>query len=282
MNDIIREIRNLQDEEIEQWIENRTNLLESTAEETRSEISLNSFTFRRKRGEKENTEVHGYIPSTTRLKKMSYDIGAFVLDDKSFYKMIVDSIKSSSESNLENGPYVMFLIQQNINEYFGNDGDAEKRKALYEQAEENDGKPLSINAFYKNNVAMCAERAAMGQNILAFLGFDPMMIYGYLSSNHGISNESHAYNCIIRNEQSVIVDFSNPILCNGEIHRAANFLIDNNSLEEFKKGNGMVEVNHKDYATIMDGTIAEISTKLVYSSETINPNHFNSSTDNNQ
>ena len=82
---IIQQILDLKENEVEQYIEQRLDELENTAIEDRDIISSISYTLRRARGEKENTEVVGYIPSRTKLQKMQYDIASFKVDDKSFY-----------------------------------------------------------------------------------------------------------------------------------------------------------------------------------------------------
>ena len=72
--DIITEILNIDGDDIESWIKQRIDLLEKTAIEDREEISTGSYELRRARGEKENTEVQGYIQSKTRLKKMQHQL----------------------------------------------------------------------------------------------------------------------------------------------------------------------------------------------------------------
>ena len=67
----------------------------------------------------ENTEVHGFIPSKTRIKKNMFDIASFKMDDKSFYEKIVNYIINADEKLATNNNYVMHLIQHTLINYFG-------------------------------------------------------------------------------------------------------------------------------------------------------------------
>ena len=131
----------------------------------------------------------------------------------------------------------------------------------------------SISDFKRNGTAMCLERSAVGQNILAFLGYDPMLIYGYMSSSKGLTNEHHAYNCIIRDGKAILIDFTNPLCKDGKYYRPASFPIDREHLETFKKGKAQVEVQHKDLYT-QDGEVKEDVISLVYGSKEIDPKYF--------
>lgn len=277
---IISLIRSLEETEIDDWIERRLDILEDTAEEDRPQISLNSFILRRARGEKENTEIHGFIPSTTILKKMAFDLNGFTLDDRSYYRDIVDYIRNADEKTAFNNNYIMNVIQHKIVQYLGISGNEAKRNKLYDSSvnlgdgeSELDDKSLSIRDFKNNGTAMCVERSAMAQNILAFLGYDPMLIMGYMSTDRGVSNEAHAYNCIIRNGKAMLVDFTNPIYKDGRFFKAATFPMNGEKLEDFKKGLGKTEVTHKDLKTL-DGQIIEIPTNIVYASEEIDSKYY--------
>lgn len=276
--DIIAQIINMDSKEINSWIVNRISLLERTAIEDREEISSMSYTLRRARGEKENTEVQGFIPSKTQLKKMQFDLASFRMDDTSFYKSVIDYIKKAKpESLMRNGKinnnYIMDIVQCSIINYLGLHSSENRRNALYNSRAGIDDEPLSISDFKQNGTAICVEKSAMAQNILAFLGYNPMMIFGYLSNEKEITNEGHAYNCIIRKGKAMLIDFTNPIMKDGEYFKPAMFAIDSDKLEDFKKGKAQIEVTHKDLHTKGD-QIEEEPIQLVYSSETIDEKYF--------
>ena len=276
--DIIAQIINMDNAEIDSWIVDRVELLERTTIEDRDEISSTSYTLRRARGEKENTEVQGFIPSKTQLRKMQFDLASFRMDDTSFYKSVIDYIKKAKPQSIMrdgkiNNNYIMNIIQCSIINYLGLHSSESRRNALYNSRADIDDEPLSISDFKQNGTAMCVEKSAMAQNILAFLGYNPMMIFGYLSNEKGITNEGHAYNCIIRNGKAMLIDFTNPIMKDDAYYKPAIFSIDNDKLEDFKKGKAQIEVTHKDLHTKGD-SIEEESIQLVYSSEAIDEKYF--------
>lgn len=277
---IIQQIIDLKEDEIEQYIEQRTEELEKTAIEDREQISTFSYKLRRMKGEKENTEVVGYIPSKTKISKMQFDVSSFRIDDNSFYRTIIDYIKAYDPNNIKRGDkvnnnYIMDMIQCTIINYFGMRGNESARNALYDSKDdvENDNNALSISDFKGNNTAMCAERSAVAQNILSFLGYNPIMIMGYLSSKKGIVNEGHAFNCIIRNGKAILVDFTNPICKDGKYYSVAKYPIKEDDLQAFMKGKGQIEVQYKDLYT-ENGENKEEIIPAVYSSEEIDPKYF--------
>ena len=217
------------------------------------------------------------------MKKMQFDVVSFRMDDTSFYKTIVDYIKNTPADHITrdgkiNNNYIMDVVQCTILNYLGLHSSEARRNALYDsKIDLNDAllddTTLSIGDFKQKNAAMCVEKSAMAQNILAFLGYNPMMIFGYLSSEKGAINEGHSYNCIIRNGKAILADFTNPIMKDGKYYKPALFPVDYNTLEDFKKGKAQIEVTHKDLRTCGD-YIEEIPTKLVYSSEEINEKYF--------
>ena len=272
--EIIAQIQALKDEEINTWIEDRLTELENNTEENRKEISLLATQLRRMNNNFNNTEVHGFIPSTTRLKKMPVDMASVKIDDKSFYRTVVEYIKNSNEKYITNNNYIMNIIQCTIINYFGQSATHSKRNALYDSKSDiNSDLTLSISDFKRNETAMCVERGAMGQNLLAFLGYDPLLIYGFASNDKGIINEGHVYNCIIRNNKGMLVDFTNPTFKDGKYYRPSCYPINSEKLENFIKGKAQVEVEHKDYITIGD-EIQEDKTVYVYSSDQIDPKYF--------
>lgn len=277
---IIQQILDLKENEVEQYIEQRLDELENTAIEDRDTISSISYTLRRAKGEKENTEVVGYIPSKTRLQKMQYDIASFKVDDKSFYKTIIDYVKKVDNNRIKQGDkinhnYIMSAIQCTIIDYFGMRGNENRRNVLYNSKDdiENGDDTLSIKDFKRNNTAMCLERSAVAQNMLAFLGYNPMMIMGFLSNKKGIVNEGHAFNCIIRNGKGMLVDFTNPICKDGQYYRVAQYPIKEETLQEFMKGKGKIDVQYKNLYT-ENGEVKEEIIPAVYSSEEIEPKYF--------
>ncbi len=277
---IIQQIIDLKDEEIEEFIEHRTAELEKTATEDREQLSPFSIMMSRNAGVRANPEVIGYIPEKVHIAKRATDISSFILDDKSFYKTIITYIKGANPNSIKvedrvNNNYIMLMVQRVIIDYFGLNATERAREALYDSKTdiENDNCTISISDFKKNNTGMCVERSAVAQNILSFLGYKPMMIYGFASNEKDGTNVGHAYNCIIRNNKGMLIDFSNPIYNNGKFSKPAMFPITQENLQQFMRGKGKVEVQHKDLYQ-ENGIEKEDITTWVYSSEEIDPKYF--------
>ena len=279
VKDIVSQIMMLKEDDVDSWIEDRLAFLEDNAIEDRKELSIFTVNAIRLKAEKANTEICGYIPSKTRIKKMMFDISAFKLDDKSIYKSLIDWFKKADEKYITNNSYIMDIIQCVIINYFGYHGYDKNRNALYDSKDSVDSDELSISDFKRNETAMCLERSAVGQNLLSFLGYDPMLIYGYLPSDKGKNSECHAYNCIILKEKAVLVDFTNPIYKDGAFYHTALYKVDGKQLSDFMKGKAQIEVKHKDYYT-KNGELVEDITRLVYASNEIESDYFDKSKDN--
>ena len=280
--EIIEEIFNLRDENVEEWLNKRIEILEQIATETRQK--LNPFASAVKRnGLKDditaNTEINGFLTKNVEISKDLFSTG-FVLDDTSFYKMIVQHIKNSDKNLIRNNTYIMHLIQRTINDYFGVTATQERRLRVYNSSisTDEDGfpidKPFSVEKFKQNNSALCSERSAVAQNILSFLGYDTSMIYGYVLSEHSGKNEAHVYNCIsLPNGNGVLIDFTNPIFRNGRYYRPSIHKVDSEKLKKFTRGNGEIEVSHKTIRTVNGKDEEELET-WVYGSSEIEKEYF--------
>lgn len=118
----------------------------------------------------------------------------------------------------------------------------ENRRKLYLDIERkyDEWEPYSISEYRNNDTALCAERAAIAQNMLAFLGADTYYIMGHLSKNDGFINMNHAYNVIVDKEygSGMIVDFTNPVLRQSlkERYVFKSNIINKNSIRDFLIG----------------------------------------------
>lgn len=277
---VIQQILDLNEDEIEEFIAKRIEELENNATEDREELSPFAIMRSRMAGVRENPEVMGYIPEKVHIAKSGMDISSFIIDDKSFYKTLVDYIKGAKPNSVKfgdkvNNNYVMNMIQCAIINYFGLSANERARNALYDSKMdiENDDCVLSISDFKKNQTGMCVERSAVAQNILAFLGYNPMMIYGYSSNERDGVNVGHAYTCILRNGKGMLIDFTNPIYKDGKYFKPAMFPINEETLKSFMQGKGKIEVQHKNLYKEDDAEKEDITT-WVYSSEEIDPKYF--------
>ena len=275
--EIIAQIRELKDDEIQKWIDERISYLEKNTEVKMPIISLERILFRRELNNTDITEVHGFIPSSTEVMRKGNDASGIKIDDKDIYGFIVDMIRRSNNNDITKNSYIMNVIQTVIVHYFGKKGIASNRNKMYiglnDFEDDKSLKSLSIKEFMGKETAMCTERSAVGQNLLAFLGYDPIMIYGDLSVKDSVVNEAHAFNCVIRGKTAMLVDFFHPVYKDGKLEKASCYKVDEEQLKKFLKGKGQIEVNHKKYHT-ENGEVIEEVTPYVYSSNEIEPTYF--------
>lgn len=270
--EIIAQIRNLKDEEVYKYITDRLNCLEENAGEKRESISMLEKILRKMRG-KDNVEVKGFISKNTRIKMAGASDG-FKLNDFSYYNDLVRVIRQADEKKVNNNNYIMDAIQRRIMIYFGMLGSENKREKIYNGFLENESnQDLSISNFKGKDSAMCVERSAMGQNMLAFLGYNPMMIYGMYSDEKG-ANIGHAYNCILRSKGSMLIDFTNPTygIKDGKLSylKPSIYKLNIEQTKELQEGNAEIEVDHVDY-NIENEEKKLIYNKIIYSSDKIDP-----------
>ena len=129
----------------------------------------------------------------------------------------------------------------------------ENRRKLYLDIERkyDEWEPYSISEYRNNNTALCAERAAIAQNMLAFLGADAYYIMGHLSRNDGFINMNHAYNVIVDKEygSGIIVDFTNPVLRQSlqERYVFQSSIINKDAIQDFLTGEYKDEIKRPEF-----------------------------------
>ena len=129
----------------------------------------------------------------------------------------------------------------------------ENRRKLYLDIERkyDEWEPYPISEYRNNDTALCAERAAIAQNMLAFLGADAYYIMGHLSRNDGFINMNHAYNVIVDKEygSGIIVDFTNPVLRQSlqERYVFQSSIINKNAIQDFLAGEYKDEIKRPEF-----------------------------------
>ena len=260
---IVQHIINMDESQIDSFIESRLRSLEKNATEHRSELSLFDIGCSRINGRGDSAEVIGYIPSKTEIKHTQNDPIGFSIDDIELYKMLVRYIRETNPKYLVNNgtinhKSIMRLVQATIVNYFGIGPSEGKRKKFYTE-KANDSQSISISDFKRSGIAMSAERSATAQNLLAFLGYNPMLIYGYSSKKDEDMNSCYCFNIVATNNTPNLIDFSNPKIEEKSFKKTCMYKLTNTQLEGFKKGHGIFEVPDE---------------KKVYSSEEIDPLYF--------
>lgn len=131
----------------------------------------------------------------------------------------------------------------------------ENRRRLYLDIERkyDEWESYPISEYRTNDTALCAERAAIAQNMLAFLGADTYYIMGHLSRNDEFINMNHAYNVIVDKEygSGIIVDFTNPVLRQSlkERYVFQSNIINKDSIQDFLIGKHKEENTRPEFYT---------------------------------
>lgn len=185
---------------------------------------------------------------------------AFQLNDNAPYAMLLANIAEhlSPPQRTAAGVRQSAITQVlwTLGQYFGNfegspDRDTARQRMYLEGAPDH---TFSIADFRNTGVGMCVEKAALAQNLLAFLGYDTEL-FGTRMVAQGQPPEGHAFNVIHTDKGRFLLDFSNPVqvhLPNGERSYIPN--VQRLSDEEYRallSGPGVtVTLTHLDF----DGT----------------------------
>lgn len=247
---ILQQISKLEDGDLESYISSRVKSLEENTTENRESIEPE--------GSNKTALSHGFIPKTTEIYAesggRSIAVGGFLLNDNSIYEILINNLKS--QKDIQSLGDILQSIQSSIDEYFGGlalEENEENRRNLYSEIENkyDEFEPYSISEYRNNNTALCAERAAIAQNMLAFLGADTYYMVGHLSRNDGMTNLNHAYNCIVDKEygSGIVVDFTNPILreTSNEMYVYHSNIINKEWITEILSGKSSVEIDRPEF-----------------------------------
>ncbi len=172
---------------------------------------------------------------------------------------------------------VAAALQETMGTYFGafaGDEGTEKRNEefyleLARKGKRTGVKHFSISELRGKGVAVCVEKAAAAQNLMAFKGLDSFIVFSTKCSvKGGQSQPPHVYNIVHSERGLFIYDPTNPSAMrkpHGEIvgYRPAVYEITKAQFETIK-GGGTVEVSHLDYLVRESGQEEEGVKKRVY------------------
>jgi hypothetical protein len=235
------------EEEKNQYIIERLNILNENAES--GEISASSLSERR---------IHsGFIGSKMEVVR-NLMCDPLVIDDPELYNDFLKEIeKFKGMDSFKDKPLkdiILNIVQWTIMEYFGNyvaskNTDSLNQK-IYNDHSSSDG-PISIKDFKGRGIAVCAEKAAAAQNLLAFSGMRSDLI-----ASHGCrlpadkKPSGHYYILIHGPEGEIIYDPTNPRILYGSDDSIKSLLPATYAItdEQMKSllSKGSVVVEHKD------------------------------------
>lgn len=250
-----------------EYTKNRLNELESGT----SPRQISSF----------SKDCGDFIHPKSEIKRVKY-LDGFCVDDEGAYEELIDNIKflKTQPGYTEASVRAVCLpaLQWTIEKYFGNrlsDEDTNNRnKFFYTDHSSVDSEPVSMKKDLKGKkMAMCAEKAALAQNLLSFMGMQSELVISSkcnLSNQESENSEDHAYNLVTTDKGNFIYDPTNPRIFTNEKEelvytQAALYPISVENYQRLKSG-GTVEIEHKDMKVGADGSqnLSDKAQKRIY------------------
>ncbi len=257
----------VKDERIVDFVLKRLRWLEGETKPTRLSVFNRTF-------------YKGFIHPQTDVLRNEWS-EALRLDDTQLYvtflKVIDDVRKQPQWIERPLRDVVAAAMQETIGVYFGTfagDTGTEKRNEDFYMEMARRGKLsgvkfFSISELRGRGVAVCVEKAAAAQNLMAFKGLDSFIVFSSKCAIKGVPNEPpHVYNIAHSDRGFFLFDATNPCVMkrpHGEIvgYRPATYALTKGEFETLRNG-GTMEVMHCDYLVRDDGTEEEILKKRVY------------------
>jgi hypothetical protein len=166
---------------------------------------------------------HGYIGSNTRVCFQTRGVGfgfssSYRLKDTGYLYEAVSFLQDKKDK-INNGSDLFDEMESFFNSYFGipDTSAGDRRVELIEKSIDWKAptdeelfasfKNVDLSIFKGQHVAICAEHAAMAQNILSFFGYETYYTNGTVSING--KPQGHVFNIVVDNAgQKHIADFS--------------------------------------------------------------------------
>ncbi len=238
---------------------------ELTASSKPTEIStINSKTYR------------GFIHPESKIIR-NFMVDPFCLNDDEIYKVFLETIGEFYRVPAwkELGPMQVSLnaINRAIGKYFGNYYGTQKTEDRNQRfnLDHNSSDSININLseLKGKNLAVCAEKATVAQNLLTFIGIESTLIF---SSNcilsEGKPATGHAYVVFKTENGFFIYDPTNPIIATGDEERVSSvypaiYAINEQEYELLMSG-GEVVVSHSNLKTVGKQLIKDEPQKRIY------------------
>lgn len=202
----------------------------------------------------------GFIHPDSEIKPTMF-LDGFNLNDNTIYTLILDNIRLYkkdprwADKNIRH--IVPYAVLKTVGDYFGNYlGYREletQHHAFYMDNSSSDSEAIPLSELRGKNIAMCTEKAALVQNLLAFLGYQTQLCLSQ-ACQIGEKAEPHAFNIITTDRGRFIFDPTNPIIVTDTDGNLINILPASYVLTEEQylnliKGNTII-VEHTDFHLI--------------------------------
>lgn len=224
----------------------------------------------------ENPVFSGFIGPRIDIRR-NFTVDPFRVDDPEIYQVLIDTIREfHASSGWKDRPLRQMTIpavQYAIANYFGNAvGNQETERlnqSFYLDHQKAQSQFVSLEELRGKSIAVCAEKAAVAQNLLEFLGVDSILISS--AKCHILSMEkpeAHAYNIFQTDRGTFIYDPANPVkyyLADDQLESVspAIFPITEDQLNQITFGEA-VTVKHTDYTQDDEGVFQIEESVRVY------------------
>jgi len=259
-------------------------ILELSEEEQRNYIEerLKSLTANSKAGEISpliETIHRGFLGLDMKIRHSIF-VSPFVVDDPDIYLLFFNVIRRFREMEGWRGKslrdIIPFAVQVTLSEYFGNavgDASTERQNLEFYGDASWEYDLISIKELKGKKIAICAEKAAVAQNLLAFVGLESELI---VSNRCRIPEEdkytAHMYIVIHGTDGYMIYDPTNPVLVSKEgklqSYLPAIYTITEEQYQELIKG-GSIRVAHKDYKMSENGQWIPVESNRIYAGPSV-------------
>ena len=240
------------DEKIREFIRRRVGELESTA----TPIEISAFA---------NRSYSGFIHPDSRVRR-SFMVDPFHVDDAELYFDFVQTLREIMAASQDGSPIrgsIIPAIQHEIARYFGNltaSSSAEDKNREFYSEHSQDGAPnISIKDLKGKRIGVCAEKAAVAQNLASFMGMTSTFIAGGARFIPESKEEFHAFNIVQTSLGQFLFDPTNPKLATDEENKVVNYApafypLTVEQVQELMKG-GSVSVKHELRVLGKDGAV---------------------------
>ncbi len=220
----------------------------------------------------------GFIHPDSPVRR-SYMVDPFYVNDDSVYEDMFSVMRKFKEhSGWKDKPLrqmMPFIAQHTIADYFGNlvsYSNTERNNQLFYMEHDDPTIPgISMNELKGKNIAVCAEKSALSQNLAVFVGLESFLVISdSCKSNPDDKEAFHAYNIWKTQKGYFIYDSTNPAL---NLEKDTNKILDYNPAiypiteEEFSqiKNGGTTSVKHTDRVSDSNRNVLETKiTERVY------------------
>lgn len=261
----IPELIQLSPEQKHEFVTERVHKLESEAVDPQREIDHMG-----------NPVHHGFISEHSGIRR-NFMVDPVYIDDPEVYELYLDDVAKRLQENGVSPDNVtratLGAVQTTIADYTGNAygyGGAENKNRAFYMNRSGAGEPkISIKEFKGQAMAVCAEKAALAQNILSFAGFNSTLICSRESELSPGQKEAHAYNLLHTSRGYFLYDPTNLLFDfdeEGEISKSylGIFSITKEQYDGLMNAGDPVPLSYTESRKRADGTEEKIQRTRVY------------------